>query len=169
LYNVILCDIKSQLEIAQKYEEALKAYTNEIMQNSGVNSEDYTAAEIEKQNIKLSDINRIVKKLLEQNALGVISDERFAEFSADYEKEILTVKATISRLFERLEFEKTRVNNAEILHAAICKYLDIKELTADIIIDLIDKIIIHEPRVLKDECGGRQQKIEINYRFFRNP
>jgi DNA invertase Pin-like site-specific DNA recombinase len=162
LYNVVLGDIKSQLAIAKKYEDNLKAYTNEIMQSTGVSTEDFTAAEIEKLKVKLSDINRIVKKLLEQNALGVISDERFAELSADYEKESLTVKATISRLSEKLEFEKARVNNAEMFYATIRKYLDIEELTADVIIDLIDKIIIHEP---EGERGNRRQKIEIIYRF----
>jgi DNA invertase Pin-like site-specific DNA recombinase len=165
LYNIVLDDIKSQLNLAKKFEETLKEYTNNIMQNSGINTENYTASEIEKLKIKLSDINRIVKKLLEQNALGVISDERFAELSADYEKETLTVKAAISQLSERLEFEKSRVSNAKNTYETIRKYLDIKELTADVIIDLIDKIIIYEPEKQNGGRSKRRHKIEIIYRF----
>jgi DNA invertase Pin-like site-specific DNA recombinase len=158
LYEVVLGDIKSQLAIAKRYEDSIKDY----FQSLNINTEDYNTNTIEKLKVKLSDINRIVKKLLEQNALGVISDERFAELSADYEKESLTVKAAISRLSEKLEFEKARADNAEMLYAAIRKYLDINELTADVIIDLIDKIIIHEP---EGERCQRRQKIEILYRF----
>jgi DNA invertase Pin-like site-specific DNA recombinase len=162
LYNIVFADIKRQLAIAKKYEDNLKTYANVIIEKEGINSGNYTGAEIEKHKVNLSDINRIVKKLLEQNALGVISDERFAELSIDYEKESLAVKAAISRLSERLEFEKARVNNAEMFYTAIRKYLDIKELSADVIIDLIDKIIVHEP---EGERGKRRQKIEIIYRF----
>jgi DNA invertase Pin-like site-specific DNA recombinase len=163
LYSIVLNDIKNQLKIAKKYENSLKDYTKEIIQKCDSSGEDFKTGEIDKLKLKLSDINRIVKKLLEQNALGVISDERFAAFSADYEKESLSVKAEISRLSESLLLKKAKANNAEMFYEAINKYLDIKELTADIITDLIDKIIIQEPE------GGRcrrKQKIEIIYRFF---
>jgi DNA invertase Pin-like site-specific DNA recombinase len=162
LYSIVLDDIKNQLAKAKKYEETLKTFTSEITQSTGVNTEDYTAAEIEKLKIKLSDINRIVKKLLEQNALGVISDELFAQFTGDYEKESLSIKASISRLSEKLECEKTSMDNADNFITIIRKYLDTTELTTELIIDFIDKIIIHEP---KNEHGFRQQKIEIIYRF----
>jgi DNA invertase Pin-like site-specific DNA recombinase len=162
LYDIVLDDIKNQLAVANKYEDSLQTYAKNIIECKCVNSEDYTVEKIEKLKAKLSDISRIVKKLLEQNALGVIPDERFACLSADYEKESLAVKSEISRLSEKLEFEKTRVSDSLSYLATIRKYLDINELTADIILNLIDKIIIHEPE------GGRRnrkQKIEIIYKF----
>jgi DNA invertase Pin-like site-specific DNA recombinase len=162
LYNIVLTDIKKQLAIAKKYEDNLQIHAKNLLQTTEDNTEEYTAAEIEKYKIKLSEINRIVKKLLEQNALGVISDERFAELSADYEKECLSVKAAISQLSERLKNANSRNNNAEKLQVTIDKYLDISELTADVIIDLIDKIIIYEP---EGKGSNRRQKIEIVYRF----
>jgi DNA invertase Pin-like site-specific DNA recombinase len=162
LYRIVFDDIKNQLSAAKKYEKNLSAFAQEIMKNTGGGNTDFTASEIEKHKLKLSEISRIVKKLLEQNALGVISDERFAELSADYEKESLAQKAAISELSERLEREKSRVQNADNLYSSISKYTDITELTADVILDIIDKIIIHEA---KNENGQRQQKIEIFYRF----
>jgi DNA invertase Pin-like site-specific DNA recombinase len=162
LYNAVLDDIKNQLTNAKKYEESLTAYVKNTFSNKGINSADYTADRIKKSEMKLSEINRIIKKLLEQNALDVISNERFAELSAEYEKESLMIKAEISRLSERLQFDKTKADNIEFFLTTIRKYLDINELTADVVTDLIDKIIIHEPE------GGRynrKQRIEIKYKF----
>jgi DNA invertase Pin-like site-specific DNA recombinase len=162
LYEIVLYDIKNQLAVVKEHEENLRAYTNDIMQNIGGSNEGYTLAEIEKMNVKLFDINRIIKKLLEQNALGVISDERFAELSSDYEKESLSIKTAIARLNERLEFEKAQVSDVGIFYNTIHKYINIDKLTADVIIDMIDKIIIHEA---EGERQYRKQKIEIIYRF----
>ena len=61
-----------------------------------------------------------------------------------------------------LQTEQNR-QGAERWIGLIRKYTDLAELTAPLLNELIDKIVVHE--ATKDENGSRLQEIEIFYRF----
>jgi len=54
--------------------------------------------EIAKLRKRDGELDTIIKKLLEQNALGVITDERFATMAVGYESEQKAIKAKIAEM-----------------------------------------------------------------------
>ena len=112
---------------------------------------------------RLDQIDAIIRKLLEQNAIGVISDERFAAMMKDYESEQESLKQIITEYEKTKEAHSETVENAERHIEIIEQYTDLKKLNARILNRLIEKIIVHQRGV--DEDGCLFQQIEIYYRF----
>ena len=112
---------------------------------------------------RLDQIDAIIRKLLEQNAIGVISDERFAAMMKDYESEQESLKQIIIEYEKIREAHSETVENAERHIEIIEQYTDLKKLNARILNRLIEKIIVHQRGV--DEDGCLFQEIEIYYRF----
>ena len=54
-------------------------------------------------------------------------------------------------------------DGAEKWLSLVRKYTELTELTASLLNELIDKIVVHES--VKDEDGSKTQEIEIFYRF----
>ena len=82
--------------------------------------------------------------------------ERYQNEQAELDTKITELRAKIE---ETVQTEK----NVTLWVDLIGKYGDVKELTAPMLNDLIDKIVVHE--AVKDENGNRTQKIEVYYRF----
>lgn len=67
--------------------------------------------ELQKLKKRSDELNIIIKKLFEQNALGVISDERFLALSAGYETEQKELSAKINELQSQLDEQETAGSN----------------------------------------------------------
>ena len=94
--------------------------------------------------------------------MGKISDERFMILTKSYEKEQNDLKGTLENLDEQLtEIEIQNLNSYQFTKL-IKKYTEITELTAPLLKELIDKIVIHQPEKVN---GKRTQRIDIYYRF----
>lgn len=92
---------------------------------------------------------------------GRISTERFDLLSADYENEQRLIKQEIARLQNLIdEGEQERYDLNQFLKN-VRKYTDSETLTAEMVNELIDKIIVHAP---DKSSGHRKQKIEIYYK-----
>ena len=102
--------------------------------------------------------------MFEQNALSVISDERFSYMSADYEKEQKALAVKIGELQDQLDKRNSDEDNAMKFLNAVRKYSEITELDAKVLNDLIDSIVVYEPAVkwAKASCS---QRVDINYKF----
>jgi len=108
------------------------------------------------------ELSTIIQKLVEQNALNVITDERFAAMYGGYEAEQAQLSPKIADLRERLAQEDSQRENLTNFLALIRRYSDITELDALVLNDLIDSIVIHEP---EGKGKDRKQKVEIFYKF----
>jgi Skp family chaperone for outer membrane proteins len=120
--------------------------------------------DLDKAKQRRGELDAIIKKLLEQTALGIISDERFAAMTTDYEKEQKELTAKISELEGRLDKRDADGGNAMKFLNAVRKYSDITELDATILNDLIDSIVIYAPEQ-KWAKASRVQRVDINYKF----
>lgn len=86
-------------------------------------------------------------------------------FLAKYEDEQADVKEAIDEITAQLQSYKQTQEDARDFTALIEKYIGIKELTAEIVIELIDKIEIGEKYIID---GKTYQDIDITYRFVGN-
>lgn len=107
------------------------------------------------------DLDTLFKRIYEDMVSGRLSAERFDKLSTEYEEEQRQVKQTIVELQTLIDNgEQNEVDLQEFLRN-VRKYTDPKELTAEILNDLVDKIIVHAP---DKSSGHRKQKIEIYYK-----
>ena len=83
--------------------------------------------------------------------------------SGRYQDEQIQLEADVKKLKETLNQTVASKENAERWISIICKYTNLTELTAPLLNELIDKIVVHE--ATKDENGKRVQNIDIYYRF----
>ena len=108
------------------------------------------------------EIERLFRKIYEDNANGKITDEQFYRLSEGYEAELADAKTVIDTLTGELKDTDTAVTNVEKLIAVTRRYTRIDELTPEILNALVDKIVVHEA---EKKDGKRTQSIDIYYSY----
>ena len=118
--------------------------------------------ELEQARKRIAELDRIFKRIYEDDINGTISHERFLKLSAEYEAEQ-------KELTEFVKVEQAAVDTYEqdrmdfdSFAAVIRKYVGIRELTPTIVNEFVKKIIVHAP---DKSSGHRRQKIEIVWNF----
>ena len=106
------------------------------------------------------DLNTLFKRLYEDMVSGRITAERFDMLASEYEQEQKELKVKIVELEDLIENGETQTKDLKQLLVNVRKYTDPQELTAQMVNDLVDKIIVHAP---DKSSGHRKQKIEIYY------
>ena len=114
--------------------------------------------ELEQSELRIARLDNIIQKLYEDNVDGKISDERFVKMTANYEKEQQTLEYRVKELKSVLSEEKKRVKDASQFLAIVRKYTNINDLTAELVREFVEKVYIHEPKIID---GKRIQKIRI--------
>ena len=91
------------------------------------------------------DLNTLFKRLYEDMVAGRITAERFDLLSSGYEDEQKELKAKIAELDDLIQNGETQTKDLKKLLEKVRKYTDPEELTAEMVNDLVDKIIVHAP------------------------
>ena len=111
---------------------------------------------------RIKEIDKIIKKLFEQNVAGVLSAERFETMMADYEKEERDLKVREDQL-KKLAEEMGEDHDTKRFLELVKRYTEIKELTPEIANLFIQKILIHEPE--GRTRWDRTYRVEVVYNF----
>ena len=107
----------------------------------------------------------LIQKLYESYALEKISEKRFDDFLAAYEKEQAELKAVLETDTEELRaYEVDSDHIASFLKLAR-KYREADELTTPMIYAFVEKIIVHAPEKID---GERHMQIDIYLKFIGN-
>lgn len=107
------------------------------------------------------DLNTLFKRCYEDMVTGRLTTERFDILSAEYEAEQKTVRRATSEMQDLIASGKQEQYDLEQLLKNVRKYTDPEMLTAELLNDLVDRIVIHAP---DKSSGHRKQKIEIYYK-----
>lgn len=119
--------------------------------------------ELKKVEKRLGELEKILNKLYEDAALERISEERYQSMAASYEQEQEALKGQREALLTEITQGEEVYKNVERFLPLIKKYMDITELNAHILNELIEKIVVHEKQI--DEDGIKSQEIDIYYKF----
>ena len=133
----------------QRFEEAEKAVKRQ-------------KKELEQARKRIAELDRIFKRIYEDDINGTISHERFLKLSAEYEaeqKELTEFVKVEQAAVDTYEQDRTDFDS---FAAVIRKYVGIRELTPTIVNEFVKKIIVHAP---DKSSGHRRQKIEIVWNF----
>ena len=118
--------------------------------------------QVEKDEKRIKELDRLFRKIYEDNVNGKLNDERFYKLSDGYEAEQEQLKQEIEALTAEVSEADTEATNVAKLIAVTKKYTRIDELTPEVLNAFVDKIVVHE-REKKD--GKRTQQIDIHYSY----
>ncbi|MGI6717362.1 MAG: DUF4368 domain-containing protein [Eubacteriales bacterium] len=114
--------------------------------------------ESEQAQARIAKLDEIIQRLYEDNIEGKISDERFTKMTANYEAEQQTLEKRVTELKSIMTEEKESALNVDHFLSLVRKYTDIKELTAEIIREFVEKIYVYKAERID---GRRVQRIKI--------
>ncbi|EJP24022.1 PF14287 domain protein [Peptostreptococcaceae bacterium AS15] len=112
---------------------------------------------------RMEQIERIMNKLYEDNALGNIEPKRYEQLSGKYAEEYYSLKAEQEQIEERLsEFENANQRAKNFIKLAE-SYSDFEELTPTAINEFISKIVVHERDVKRVKYAVQRIEVYFNY------
>ena len=163
LNRLVLEDIRCNAQVAKlaaaRYVGVLLRAKLEKEKGETVRAE----RELKKAEKRIGELDKILAKLYEDQALGKISEARYQAMAPGYEAEQASLQERVSQLREQLAHTQEVQDNVEQFVPLIQKYTDIQELTPHILNELIEKIVVHEKKV--EEDGSKSQMVEIHYKF----
>lgn len=122
----------------------------------------FLESELQKVIARSNTVSQLYEKLYEDNVIGKVSDEWFAELSHKYEKERMDLKAKIADTQYKIEELKNTNSEYEKFISAIRRFMQMDNLTSPLLRELIDHIDIFET---EGTGKSRTQRIVIYYRF----
>lgn len=116
--------------------------------------------ELEQAQARIKKLDEIIQRLYEDNLEGKVSDERFSKMTANYESEQKTLESRTQELKVIINSEKENSLNADRFLKLVRKHTDIKELTAEILREFVEKVYVYQSERIN---GKKLQRIKIIY------
>lgn len=128
LQSAVLDDIRRHAQLAQSDEAG---FIEKILAISSEKEEQKNRSlhsELDKAMARVTELDKIMKRLFEQLAKGSITDSRFRKLSADYEKEQQELEQRAEAMKSMIEVFRQEQRNSEEWVQLIKQHADIKEL-----------------------------------------
>lgn len=116
--------------------------------------------ELDRAKRRVTEIDGIIQKLYEDNAMGRISDERFATMSMSLEDEQSRLKDSIPEMENYLKNSKIQTEGLQRFIDRVKQFTRLEALTPELVHEFIEKIVVSAPEY-KD--GKRHQEVVIHY------
>ena len=161
LQSLVLENVQRTIAYLKNYEDFfVKEQLNKNLKNEAKELAQ-TKKEIEKSKSRIIEIDNLFQHIYEDNLSGKLSDERFRRLSYNYDKEQQELKQKIEQLKEKLNTTENKSENLNQFLINVKKYTEIKELSIEILNELIEKIVIHQYKKINKKY---EQTIDIYYR-----
>jgi DNA invertase Pin-like site-specific DNA recombinase len=162
LYSAVLKDIRMIAGMTLRDRDAV---VSALLKKRGLSTrrkKDDGAARIATAEKRLAEVERAFDKLYEDRLTDKISESNFSRLSVKYQDEQSELETQIEAM--RLIVGESAKQTTEIEQFAelISSFVNLEELTAEILHELIDRIEVHERT---DDNGTYRQQIDIYYRF----
>ena len=158
------------LERIQHWAKRAKTDENRLLEDLLKSGDRERAAAVKKQTAELkkaekrkAELDNMFAKMYEDWAASRITENNFNMLSQRYQKEQEEQEQKIQDCKTKLAAGQQTVEDAQRWVELIKQIGVPKELTAELLNTLIEKIIVHE--ATEDDFGFRQQEIEIIFRF----
>ena len=112
---------------------------------------------------RLAELETLLCKIYEDNALGKLSDSRYQTLGSQYDSEQSKLTAEVSALEKSIHGYENHEKDADRFISLIDKYESFDNLTIAMLNEFIEKILVHE----RDRKGSREttQEVEIYFNF----
>ena len=160
LEEVVLQNLRETIGYVSQHRDAfieeVQGLSNRALERE---NQSRTKALIKAQN-RIKELDGIFKRLYEDSIAGKITSTRFDKLSSEYETEQQELNASIKTLKAEIDSAKDIGNNAKHFVAVVDKYLDLQELTPEILNTFISKIHIS---AFSRKSKERELSIEYNF------
>ena len=162
LYRIVLETIRQTLSYVRMFRKDFK------LEMLAQDEESRKAELAEKQKAlsgakkRMEDLDRIIQHIYEDNVLGKLSDSRYLKLSRQYKKEQAEIEQLAAVLEREIEAQAGQVSDVNEFLKLVDKYLDIPELDAAILNELVSRIVVHSP---VRENGRKQVRIDLYFTY----
>ena len=111
---------------------------------------------------RIGELDELIKKLYEGNATGKIPDKHFNRLLAEYDTEQSALEQEAAELKEGITAQAEDGMRAQRFVSLVRRYTSFDELTAPMLNEFIEKVIVHEA---DKSTGDRRQKVDIYFNF----
>ena len=109
-----------------------------------------------------AELDGLIKKLYESFATGSLTEKRFKLLSDGYEREQEELDAAIVQEQAELDAFNADTDRADQFLELVRRYTDFSVLTTPMILEFVDKIVVHAP---DRSSGERMQEVDIYLKF----
>ena len=162
LEQLVLQNLQRVVAYAQEDENE---FVRRVMENKTAvqrAEQEQAKRKLEKQERRISELDRIIQQLYEDRVSGALSAERFAKLSGGYEKEQEELKQSAKELQAIVNTIETQAVNVQSFLKIVRKYTAPTELTSALLREFVEKIVVHAP---DKSSGHRTQRIDVHYNF----
>ena len=165
--SVVLDLISGMLQAISDFAKSDRAAFIREVQEAQASQQD---SDIKKKKRRLSaaqkragELERLVCKIYEDNALGRLPDARYAALDAQYAREQEALAAEIAELEKAVSSYDQGKKSAEKFIALIDKYQGFENMTNTMLNEFVEKILVHE----RDRKGSIEttQAVEVYFNF----
>ena len=165
--SVVLDLISGMLQAIADFAKSDRAAFIREVQEAQASQQD---SDIKKKKRRLSaaqkragELERLICKIYEDNALGRLPDARYAALDAQYAKEQETLASEIAELEKAVSSYDQGKKSAEKFIALIDKYQSFENMTNTMLNEFVEKILVHE----RDRKGSIEttQAVEVYFNF----
>lgn len=107
---------------------------------------------VEQSSKRIAEIGRLIEKVFEQNASGVLSDECFSKILQNYEKEQKALTQEVADNRQTLQAAKQKSVDLRLLLKTLRDMTEINELTPTLVNSLIERIEVHNNDKSSGHC-----------------
>ncbi len=108
---------------------------------------------------RMEELDRLFKRLYEDNISGKINDSRFEKLSADYENEQTELTEKMQLLEQEIAQQEEEADSIEQFILRAKKYPNLQELTPAVLHDLVNRVYVSAP---DKSSGQRVQDVHIS-------
>jgi hypothetical protein len=117
---------------------------------------------IAKEEKRIAELNILIRKVYEDITLGKLTDKRFELLSQEYEQEQAELEQSVIKLQSEIDSFTADSARVDKFIALVKKYTDFSELTPQMLIEFIEKIVVHDADY---SSGERTQTADIYLNF----
>lgn len=162
LDSVVLAKLRKVTAFAKAHEDEFVKMVEQKTRRSGEDTLRKNEKELADAQNRLNEIDRIINRLYEDKVVGELSAERFAKMLAGFEEEQMGLRIRCDTLRIAIAEDKEKTDGAERFIKLVRQFTDIEELTTEIAVTLIEKVIVSQSEKVD---GVQRQKVRIIYNF----
>ncbi|GHV12904.1 recombinase [Clostridia bacterium] len=166
LEKLVLDELRWVLDEARTHKEKFIGRIKGMSDKTTQRGAKSKTAETAKVDLRIKTLDKLIKKIYEDNVEGKISDERFKIMLAEYEREQREYTEYAKQLHTKVSVPnaKPKEVNIEKFMEIIGRHTDLPELSSEVVNEFVEKIILEE--AVKDAKGKKiSQVVRIVYNF----
>ncbi len=160
LEEAVLADLQRVFSMALSNEKEFAETLQRRVQTENIVQTAKKERELVEVNKHIAQLDKTIERLYDDMVKGLITEERFSTLYKSFEAEQKALKAREQQLETELQNVKEQEGKVAVFLKTVRKYKKITKLTSEILHEFIEKIIVHQCKVVD---GKKQQKIEIIY------